>query len=150
MNKGRIEQVGSPQEVFDHPANTFVMDFLGNVNVFHGRVQAGFAHLGSLALDYPEYPHDQSSPAVVYMRPHELDIERLSNGRPHLAAEIVRIQAAGAVARIGLQTAGDNLAIQVDLSASRFAELGLKNGEKVFIAPKRVRVFVDRSPEYVI
>ena len=36
MNKGRIEQVGTPQEVFDHPATPFVMDFLGNVNVFHG------------------------------------------------------------------------------------------------------------------
>ena len=40
MNKGRIEQVGSPQEVFDHPATPFVMDFLGNVNVFHGRVES--------------------------------------------------------------------------------------------------------------
>ena len=40
MNKGRIEQVGTPQEVFDHPATPFVMDFLGNVNVFHGRTSA--------------------------------------------------------------------------------------------------------------
>ena len=37
MNQGRVEQIGAPDEVFDHPANPFVMDFLGNVNVFHGR-----------------------------------------------------------------------------------------------------------------
>src|SRR5207342_2230369 len=45
MNKGRVEQSGTPQEVFDHPANPFVMDFLGNVNVFHGRVQDGLAYM---------------------------------------------------------------------------------------------------------
>src|SRR5262249_53776271 len=39
MNHGRIEQVGTPRELFDEPANAFVMDFLGNVNVFHGRVR---------------------------------------------------------------------------------------------------------------
>ena len=37
MNHGKIEQVGTPAEVFEKPANAFVMDFLGNVNVFHGR-----------------------------------------------------------------------------------------------------------------
>ena len=48
MNHGRIEQVGTPEEVFEHPANAFVMDFLGNVNVFHGRVEGGRALLGGL------------------------------------------------------------------------------------------------------
>ncbi len=54
MNRGRIEQIGSPQEVFERPATPFVMGFLGNVNVFHGRVENGRAHLGPLAVDYPE------------------------------------------------------------------------------------------------
>ena len=49
MNRGRIEQVGTPEEVFEHPANGFVMDFLGNVNVFHGRVEGGRAVAGALA-----------------------------------------------------------------------------------------------------
>ena len=56
MNEGRVEQVGSPEEIFDRPATPFVIRFLGNVNVFHGRVQNGKAHLGPLALDYPEHP----------------------------------------------------------------------------------------------
>ncbi|MDC4227294.1 MAG: ATP-binding cassette domain-containing protein [Candidatus Manganitrophus sp.] len=41
MNEGRIEQVGTPEEVYDHPASPFVYDFLGNVNLFHGRVGEG-------------------------------------------------------------------------------------------------------------
>src|SRR5207247_6314520 len=60
MNHGRIEQTGSPEEIFEHPANPFVMDFLGNVNVFHGSVQNGRARLGSLEIAYPAYPHDES------------------------------------------------------------------------------------------
>ena len=53
MNHGRVEQVGTPQEVFDHPATPFVMGFLGNVNMFHGRVEAGRAHFGALSRRLP-------------------------------------------------------------------------------------------------
>ena len=53
MNQAKIEQVGTPAEVFHHPASEFVMDFLGHVNVFHGRIEDGRAVLGQLALDVP-------------------------------------------------------------------------------------------------
>ena len=43
MNNGKIEQEGSPAQVFEHPANAFVMDFLGNVNIFPVSVQDGRA-----------------------------------------------------------------------------------------------------------
>jgi sulfate transport system ATP-binding protein len=147
MNHGRIEQTGTPNEVFEHPKNAFVMDFLGNVNVFHGRVKDGRALVGSLSLDFPEYPHAQERPAVLYMRPHELDIERGTNAAQGLAALVERVQATGAVARIVLRAA-DGKDIQVDLSAARHAELQLRAGESVFVSPKRVRVFME--PEYVI
>ncbi|HEX6767050.1 MAG TPA: sulfate ABC transporter ATP-binding protein, partial [Polyangiaceae bacterium] len=58
MNEGRVEQIGTPAEVFEHPANAFVMDFLGNVNVFHGRVEKGKALVPGLEVEYPEYPHE--------------------------------------------------------------------------------------------
>jgi sulfate/thiosulfate transport system ATP-binding protein len=147
MNRGRIEQAGTPSEVFEDPANPFVMDFLGNVNVFHGRVQNGRAVLGGLSLDYPEYPHDESRPATVYMRPHELDIERSVNGAPSLPALVERVHAAGPVAKIGLSAREGGADIQVELSPERYSELALQPGETVYVLPKRVRVFV---PEYVI
>jgi sulfate transport system ATP-binding protein len=148
MNRGCIEQTGSPSEVFDHPKNAFVMDFLGNVNVFHGRVQAGRATVGWLDLDYPEYPHAEERPAALYMRPHELEIARHSNGTPGLAANVERVQAAGSVARIALKAVESGRDIQVELSAARYAELQLRAGESVVVLPKRVRVFME--PEYVI
>ena len=70
MNQGRVEQRGTPDEVFDKPATPFVMDFLGNVNVFHGRVENGRAFWHGVPIAYPDYPHAQSRPARVYLRPH--------------------------------------------------------------------------------
>jgi sulfate/thiosulfate transport system ATP-binding protein len=81
MGHGRIEQSGTPAEVFDRPANAFVMDFLGNVNVFHGRVANGRAQVGSVEVAAPDYPQAESRPASVYVRPHELVPFYLDNFR---------------------------------------------------------------------
>ena len=151
MNQGRIQQTGTPQEMFDHPANAFVMDFLGHVNVFHGRVQNGRAHLGSITLDYPEYRHEQSRPAAVYIRPHELDIARVSNGKPGLKARVLHASPAGSVARIQVETLEDGTLLQVDLPPERFADLSLCAGDTVYVVPRRVRIFVpELTPDYSI
>jgi sulfate transport system ATP-binding protein len=147
MRGGRVEQAGSPQEVFDHPANAFVMDFLGNVNVFQGRVQNGQALIGNVAVDYPDYPHDESRPATVYVRPHELDISRVAPGPSCLQAQVVHVNPAGSVAKIRLLAVGFGALIHVDVSPGQYAELGLTPGESVYVAPRRARVFV---PDYVI
>src|SRR5687768_10424860 len=88
MNQGQIEQVGTPEEIFEHPANPFVMDFLGNVNVFHGHVQDGRARLGSLEVAYPEYTDGKSRAATAFIRSHELEILKVKNGRPSLEAKV--------------------------------------------------------------
>src|SRR4051812_31344452 len=147
MNQARIEQVGTPTEVFHNPASEFVMDFLGNVNVFHGRIENGQALLGNVALDYSGSQHAEGRRANVYVRPHELQIERLANGSPSMSASVSRINPAGSVAKINLQGVAGN-DIQVDLPFEQFLELDLKLGEQVYVSPKRVRVF---SPDdYVI
>ncbi len=146
MNQARIEQVGTPEEVFHQPASEFVMEFLGQVNVFHSRVSNGSVRLGELTFDYPSHPHKQERPATIYMRPHELDIQRLRNGTPSLAADIVRVNPAGSIAKISLRTREGN-EVQVDLSLERLQELQLREGETVFVHPRNARVFV---PDYYI
>ncbi|HEX4589043.1 MAG TPA: sulfate ABC transporter ATP-binding protein, partial [Gemmataceae bacterium] len=89
MNQGRVEQAGTPQEVFEHPANAFVMDFLGDVNVFHARLENGRAMVGGAELPYPEYTHTEGRDANVYVRPHELEIDRVCQGQSCLHARIV-------------------------------------------------------------
>jgi len=143
MNHGRIAQVGTPEEVFEHPANGFVMDFLGNVNVFHGRVEGGRALLqNGFELDYPDYPHGEAKPATVYVRPHELEIDRRPSDRASLAAQVIRINPAGAAVKVELAARDFGLLLNVVLSQERHAELGLRAGDAVFVFPKRARVFV--------
>jgi sulfate/thiosulfate transport system ATP-binding protein len=147
MGNGKVQQAGTPAEIFERPANAFVMDFLGQVNVFHGRVQNGKAHLGSLELEYPEYQGAQPRPATVYVRPHELDLDRTPASSASLPGQVLHVNPVGSVARVHVTVPDFGLDINVDLTPDRLAELGLKRGDAVYLSPRRVRVFV---PEYSI
>jgi sulfate transport system ATP-binding protein len=153
MNHGAVEQVGSPQDVFDHPANAFVMDFLGNVNVFHGRVQGGRADLGGFEVAYPAYPHEQAKPIRAYVRPHELELDHAANGASSLPARVLHVNPAGSVVRVQLEADGFGTVIHVEVNPERYAELALRPGQTVFASPRRVRLFVpeDDTPlDYAI
>lgn len=141
MRQGQIEQVGTPQEVFDHPASPFVMDFLGNVNVFHGRVQAGRAEVGPFNLVYDDYQHPEPRAATAYVRPHELEIERGPTPSA-LPGRIVQLNPAGAVLKVRVLADEFGLEISVDLIRERARELDLKLGEQVYVRPRSMRVFM--------
>jgi sulfate/thiosulfate transport system ATP-binding protein len=141
MNNAKIEQEGTPDEVFHSAKTEFVMEFLGQVNVFQGRVHRGKATLGELTLDYPTYGGDQERPATVYMRPHEFEIKRAPNGKPSFPAKVVRTHSAGSLARVTLESAG-GANVLVELSLEEFTALGLQEGESVYLYPKNARVFV--------
>jgi len=142
MSQGRIEQEGSPAEIFEKPANPFVMDFLGNVNVFHGSVAGGRAQLGSLELDYPEYPHDDPRAATAFIRSHELEILRKRNGRPALEARVTHINPARPVVKVRVYAEQFGVLLTVDVSWDRYTELRLNVGDTVFVSPRQLRVFV--------
>ncbi|MBM3993839.1 MAG: sulfate/molybdate ABC transporter ATP-binding protein [Planctomycetes bacterium] len=144
MNQGRIEQIGTPQEIFDHPASAFVMDFLGNVNVFHGRVEQGRAWLGN--LEVPGIGSGaQADSTRLYVRPHELEIERI--GTSGMQARVVHVNPAGPVVRVELVSVEFGMPIIVELSREKADELNLSIGETVVVSPRKVRFFV---PEYSI
>jgi sulfate transport system ATP-binding protein len=116
------------------------MNFLGHVNIFHGRVESGKALLGPLAIDYPAHTDPTPQPAAGYARPYELDLNRteLSGG---LWATVSNVAQAGSVARIEL-TDDEGRAIQVELSRERFTELTPAIGERFYVTPRNVRVFL--------
>ncbi len=144
-NHGRIEQVGTPAEVFERPANAFVMDFLGNVNVFQGRVEKGKAVVSGFELPLHDNDVAENRDASVYIRPHELTIERRKN-ESSLEARIVHINAAGSRTKVELWAIEPGVTISAELTAERFAELDLKSGDTVHVAPRRVRVFESNAP----
>jgi sulfate transport system ATP-binding protein len=147
MQGGRIEQIGSPMEVFEHPANAFVMRFLGSVNVFPGHVKAGRAYVGSLEFACPEHAQPDQRPAHIYIRPHEVEITRVQNGVPGLEALVLHISPAGSVAKVQLKVCSSGDLVQVDLSPSRYRELGLRSGDTAYLVPRKARVF---APDYAI
>ena len=163
MNQGKIEQRGTPDEVFEQPATPFVMDFLGNVNVFHGRVENGRAFWHGVPIAYPDYPHAQARPARVYLRPHELDIARLAatgspaghnpnhsaGEEPSLLADVLRISRSGPLTRITCQPHNSSGELHVDLPTATARDQSFQPGETVAITPRNVRVFLP-DPEYVI
>jgi len=141
MNEGRIEQVGTPEEVYDRPANPFVYNFLGNVNLFHGRVDKGEARIGDISINLPEFAGADDGPAVAYVRPYDIEINRQRRSPEEIEAQIRFIQGAGAVARLELERLDTRELIEAELTRERYRELGLREGERVFVRPRNMRVF---------
>jgi sulfate transport system ATP-binding protein len=140
MNAGNIEQVGTPDEVYNEPASPFVFQFLGNVNLFHSRLHQGWAHIGDYRVEAPEHADREHAKAVAYVRPQDIDIVRQLNGTPLIAATVGHVQAVGPVVRLELDTP-EGEAIEAELTRERFRELELRQGEQVFIRPRQLRLF---------
>ena len=162
INQGKIEQSGSPQEVWEHPASPFVYGFLGDVNLFHGRAHEGLVHLEGMELDSPEHRAAQNAKAFAYVRPHDLEVERYAagagldeQGRPRgIVAQLSRAIVVGPIARLELipvETAkpADNAAseslIEAQIPAQQFKAMGLREGETLVVTPRRARVFLDQA-----
>jgi len=143
MNEGRIEQIGTPDEVYEQPASPFVYEFLGNVNLFHGRLHRGRAWIGDLEVDAPEHAEAEEMAAIAYVRPHEIEVERTRNGEAALAAQIVHVLSVGPIVRLELVRENDQERnpVHAEISKERFRELQLAKGDKVFIKPKRLDLF---------
>src|SRR5262249_42224155 len=131
---------GTPQEVFDHPATPFVMGFLGNVNIFHGRVEAGRAHLGPLSVDYPDHVEAAPREAQGFARPHELELGREEGGGGFWAV-LRDVNPAGAIVKLELED-GERRLIQVETPREHFEALQPNPGERLYVRPRQVRIFV--------
>jgi len=141
MNEGRVEQVGTPEEVYHHPANAFVYNFLGNVNLFHSRVEEGKVYLGAMPIDLPAESAPDAKSALVFVRPHLLEIERQRNGGDNFHAKVTHINAAGPLVKVDLVTdSGDP--VQVELSHGKYLSLGLKRDDEVFVRPTERKIFL--------
>ncbi|MEC5400270.1 sulfate/molybdate ABC transporter ATP-binding protein [Uliginosibacterium sp. H1] len=135
MNKGHIEQMGTPDEVYTAPATPFVYQFLGNVNVFHSRLKGPWAKVEQANAD---------GGSTAFVRPHEIDI--LREQREHaLSATVQHVQAIGPLVRVELKHESE--IIEVELTRERHLQLQLASGDQVWLLPKQVTVFASPSAE---
>jgi sulfate/thiosulfate transport system ATP-binding protein len=134
MNQGRIEQDGPPDEVYDHPASPFVLQFLGDVNLFHGR----FDRAGA------------GESQVSYVRPHELQIVAAPQ-EGSLAVTLSQALTVGPNTRLEFKRLDDASYVDVELPRAEYQalrdRLGLKPGSPVHLVPRRVTRFADDVPD---
>lgn len=152
MNQGHVEQVGTPDQVYDHPATPFVYGFLGSVNLFHGRVEGDIVHVGPHQLPHAGSSADDGSQVVAFVRPHELTIstDAASGG---VRAEIERILSIGAFSRIeliGLDEGGQRNShnYEVEMMRSELLAMHVRQGQEAYLVPKNLRVF--QEPDFSI
>ena len=144
MNKGRIEQQGTPQEVWEHPASPFVYGFLGDVNLFHGRASGGQMQVGDWQLAAPDAPHAADAEALAFVRPADLAVSADAPGASGLPARLDRALVIGPFARLELGTLeAPTQILEAHLNADEWRALNLQEGATVRVSPRRARVFVN-------
>jgi sulfate/thiosulfate transport system ATP-binding protein len=147
LNRGKIEQMGPPQELYEHPASPFVTEFLGAVNVLpivSILSMDTISEEAPLPLDLP----GPNGPELMYVRPHDLEVTRESDGRPGWFAHIRRLTPLGALVRLELSLHdGTNLLVQ--LTRERSQELNLADGDDIYVVPRNWKVFDKPSESFV-
>jgi sulfate/thiosulfate transport system ATP-binding protein len=127
MNKGRVEQIGSPAEVYDHPATAFVMSFIGPVNV-----------LPSSSGIFQNNGFDSANPDI-FLRPHDVVVETSPNGNT-VPARVSRLVHLGWEVQAEL-TLDDGQVVMAHLTRDRFDELNIAPDHRVYVKPKEAKSF---------
>jgi sulfate transport system ATP-binding protein len=139
MNQGHIEQAGTPEEVYHRPANKFVLNFLGNVNLFHARVEDGKAYVGNSQIDLPNVDKNIKT-ASVFVRPHQFEITRAAKDKSSLKAVVEYLNPAGSVVKVDL-VSEDGAPIQAEIAQEEFKKLGLKRNDQVYVSLRQVTYY---------
>jgi sulfate transport system ATP-binding protein len=143
LNQGHVEQTGTPEEVYENPATPFVYQFLGDVNVFHGRMsqdRPADEEVSGQEMDASD------EHAVTFVRPHDLELS-LSRTTPiQLEATVRFVITAGSRVRLELASKDSSQIISVELTRERYRELNPRQGDVVFVHPKQLQVFKMPGP----
>ncbi len=134
MNKGRIEQFASPEEIYDSPANPFVFKFLGSYNLF--RARKAFVDETATAIS-------ADTAAVTLVRPHDVEISRENSDGSGIAAAIKHIAFAGSLVNVELARLDNGEPVDAALPAHDYKGLGLKAGDRVFIRLRNATSFAE-------
>jgi sulfate transport system ATP-binding protein len=137
MDRGRIEQVGTPEEVFHRPRNEFVLQFLGQVNQLHVRALDGAPLLHQ--RPWPQSPAE-TRPARIFARPHELRLAADSGAGPGFHARVAGVHAAGPQVRVELVSEFGPL--RAEVTHERMRELALAAGAQVWVDLVEYRLFL--------
>lgn len=140
MNKGKVEQIGTPQEVYEHPATPYVFNFLGNVNQFETNISKRTAKIDELNISVKVAKDIEDGKAIAYIRPHELEIHHEPKSDSSFKAKINHIYAVGPLVRIELEKENKGI-IEAEITKELYKLLDLKAGQSVHVSAKTVQIF---------
>ena len=134
MDKGHIEQVGSPGEVYDSPASAFVHGFIGESIMLPAEVRDGTVRLNGKALDI----HAQgaaSGDVTLYVRRHDMQVSAAGSGA--LEGQVTHVRSFGPIQRAEVALSEGAAVIEIDAPRDR----ELRPGDIVGLSPRRYRIF---------
>ena len=136
MNKGRIEQIGTPDEVYDHPATAFVHGFIGESIVLPVDVSGGAVRLGGRPLNIAA-GGATSGAAKLFVRRHDMQIGPAGTGS--LEGAVRHVRSFGPIQRAEVALSGSDGKTVIEIDAPRDREL--QAGEIISLQPRRYRIF---------
>jgi sulfate/thiosulfate transport system ATP-binding protein len=139
MSQGRIEQIGTPSEVYDHPATSFVYDFLGNVNRFEVEVRNGVARLPGTTQPFARTHLRADGAAIAFIRPHDVELAQVNGHDVPNTGKVLGIHAIGPSARVEVDLNG--IAIEAVMDRERLRDLNLAVGDRCVINLPQISVF---------
>ena len=147
MNRGKLEQTGTPEEVYEHPATPFAYGFLGNVNRFEGALKAGRFTIGDITFAHTTPELGDQSAAVAFARPADFDLVSVQDSQTGIPVVIDRILSFGPTSKIeltstvALNDTGKLLEYEVQWPRDRVRQAALKKGMTVKLVPTALRIF---------
>lgn len=152
MNNGKIEQVGTPQHVWENPANPFVYGFLGDVNRFDGESKDGLISFNGTTINGSDHEKIPDGNATAYIRPHDFDVIRYSPGLSGITARLDRSTIFGPIAHLEMSTVEANHEksryLDIQISTEKFNNLALKDGEQLVLQPLKAKVFPNAASHH--
>ena len=141
MNEGRIEQSGTPEEVYDRPGTPFVYGFLGDVNLFHGRIHDGRVSIGGSDPEAPAPADGVEQPGVAYVRTYEVQLSPVPASSASLEAVVRHVRAFGPLVRVELDLVEGGRSIEAHVPRDRLDGLVVTKGQRLYVSPTNLRVF---------
>ena len=139
MNAGRIEQVGTPAEIYQQPATPFVCEFIGRNNRIELKRQHGRFAAAQWSIHGQPWG-DEYAQATAYVRPEHL-LLGVPAEQPAWTSRVRHVYLAGSVAHLALQVDGLDRALEADVPSDDLARLRVHPGAELRIAPARAVLF---------
>ncbi|HET6486005.1 MAG TPA: sulfate ABC transporter ATP-binding protein [Spirochaetia bacterium] len=138
INQGEIVQAGKPEEVYDHPANAFVWSFLGNVNVFHGRLNGSEARFGALRLSLNDRAPEDRREVHGFIRPHDIRVSARRESPHDLPATLVTSRMSGKMQMVEIRMDGVEQALEALVERKVFQSWNLAPGGPLWVRLERI------------